>query len=649
MCAEREPRPAVAGAHRARRDRLTVDAGARRHVWRASTARPLGWLGLALAIGVGALIRGIGVYDAPAPDEPEAVLVTQIATLSKGGAWAAGPVGLLPIRLMSLAMPQFAALTSVSGAWRRAPTELGAVRESAPLLWISLALLVWVFARRTGATRRWATVAVALLAICPAAVGASRVVAPENLATLWATAALALAVGRSRPRARGRPRAAAALGVGLSVTVLLTVAVLTAPVALGLTPAAPLAYRRHGVRGTALLAGGLLVTVAVSAAPLVSAAPGGMPSAEAARWFAPGWLGRDPVTPVVGLLVALISLRSPRRRPLAIGALTAVALAAPLGGSGALALPPVMVLIACLVQQSAAALSGRRATWLASGMVAAALALAWAGDLVELPRATAAPPIASARRWLADSVADPGQVRAALRDRVELVSGAAAPLAGDGPPIAPGGCVYPNWWQPAAGARDSSGGCADPIWWVWTSAGSRDRPPPPGAEVIATFGPPGRDRVWVGATGLGAADPARELAARRAAGAALAASPQLRADPSVMAQLRDGQLDSRALSTLAAALSRQRLRLLALPVVAGEVTPRGPVDRPLHQLLLVPDGPPPEGAGSGPPVATQAIAEFFAGQLAPFRPHAVSVLPAGVLVRYSPLAPQGLLEAFLRP
>jgi hypothetical protein len=180
--------------------------------------------------------------------------------------------------------------------------------------------------------------------------------------------------------------------------------------------------------------------------------------------------------------------------------------------------------------------------------------------------------IASARRWLADSVADPEQLRAAPRDRVELVSGAAAPPAVHVPPTAPGACAYPSWWQPTAGAKDSSGGCADPTWWVWTAAGARDHPPPR-ADVIAV-GPPGAaDRVWVGATGLGVTGPARELAARRAAGAALAASPQLRADPAVTAQLRDGQPDSRALSTLAAALSRQRPRLLALPPVAGEGGP----------------------------------------------------------------------------
>jgi len=33
--------------------------------------------------------------------------------------------------------------------------------------------------------RRWALLAVALLAICPAAIGAARVAAPENLALLW--------------------------------------------------------------------------------------------------------------------------------------------------------------------------------------------------------------------------------------------------------------------------------------------------------------------------------------------------------------------------------------------------------------------------------------------------------------------------------
>jgi hypothetical protein len=135
-------------------------------------------------------------------------------------------------------------------------------------------------------------------------------------------------------------------------------------------------------------------------------------------------------------------------------------------------------------------------------------------------------------------------------------------------------------------------------------------------------------------------DPARELDARRAAGAALATSPQLRADPEVTAELRAGRVDPAAMSALGALLSIQRLRLVALPPIPGEAA-----DRPLRQLLLTPDGPPPDGVPAAD--AQRHIVAFFEAQLGPFRPYAVTVTPSGVLVRYPPLAPPDLLEAFL--
>jgi hypothetical protein len=124
----------------------------------------------------------------------------------------------------------------------------------------------------------------------------------------------------------------------------------------------------------------------------------------------------------------------------------------------------------------------------------------------------------------------------------------------------------------------------------------------------------------------------------------LTMSSQLRADPGVLDQLRAGRVDPCAMTALAGLLSRQRIRLVDLPPVPGEAA----ADRPLRQLLLVPDGPPPEGVpDTGPDAARRAVVDFFDAQLAPFRPYAVTETPAGVLVRYSPLAPPDLLEAFL--
>jgi hypothetical protein len=179
--------------------------------------------------------------------------------------------------------------------------------------------------------------------------------------------------------------------------------------------------------------------------------------------------------------------------------------------------------------------------------------------------------------------------------------------------------------------------CADQDWWVTTPS----EPTPPAAALIAEFGPADApDRIEVRTTAPMGSDPARELDARRAAGAALATSPQLRADPEVTAELRAGRVDPAAMSALGALLSIQRLRLVALPPIPGEAA-----DRPLRQLLLTPDGPPPDGVPAAD--AQRHIVAFFEAQLAPFRPYAVTVTPSGVLVRYPPLAPPDLLEAFL--
>jgi hypothetical protein len=167
-------------------------------------------------------------------------------------------------------------------------------------------------------------------------------------------------------------------------------------------------------------------------------------------------------------------------------------------------------------------------------------------------------------------------------------------------------------------------------------------PPPPAGALIAEFGPADApDRIEIRAAARLESDPARELDARRAAGAALTASPQLRADPEVTAELRAGRVDPAAMSALGALLSIQRLRLVALPPVPGEAA----ADRPLRVLLLTSDGPPPDGVPAAD--AQRHIVAFFEAQVVPFRPYAVTVTPSGVLVRYPPLSPPDLLDAFL--
>jgi hypothetical protein len=638
----RNGRPTHAVPHRSERThRLPTGTGSRP----PARVTVLRWGALTAAIGTGAVLRAVALYDTPEPTDREAALVTGVVTLSRTGVWVGSQLGALPVKLMSLATPQFAAISSGTGAWRRAPSALGAVRESGPLIWVLTGLLVWVLARRVGAGWSWAVVAVALLALCPAAIGAGRVAAPENLALLWSLATLVLATGAPRV---GR----AALRLDLAITGHLTMAILTAPVAIALLPSVLLLSARQGdPRRPALLTGAVLAAVGLGTAALASGLAVTTGPADwfgprgAAEWFAPGWLGRDLVTPVVTLAVALAALRSPRQRPLAVGVLGVAVLAPVLGASATLAIPLAAVLAVAVAREQLDRIRERRATpgsswvdrWrpllprLAPAGLTGLLALVWAANLAQLPKATTPPPTTLARAWLRDNVPDPGQVRTDPRSRVALMSGTddwpTANTAGD--------CQRPS---PAVSA---GGGCADGDWWVTTPA----EPPPPAAALVAEFGPPDApDRIEVRTAALVEPDPARELDARRAAGAALTTSPQLRTDPAVAAELRAGRVDPAAMSALAALLSIQRLRLVALPPVPGEAI----ADRPLRQLLLTPDGPPPDGVPvTGPLAAQRHIVDFFEAQLAPFRPYAVTETPSGVLVRYSPLAPPDLLEAFL--
>ncbi|MDT7657370.1 MAG: hypothetical protein QOF38_2085 [Pseudonocardiales bacterium] len=646
--AARNGRPTHAVPHRGTRThRLRRGTGSRP----PARVAALRWGALTATLGTGAALRAVALYDTPEPTDREAALVTGVVTLSRTGAWIGSQLGALPVKLMSLATPQFAAITSGTGAWRRAPSALGAVRESGPLLWVLAGLLVWVLAGRVGAGWRWSVVAVALLALCPAAIGTARVAAPESLALLWSLAALVLATGIPRV-------GHAALRVDLAITGYLTVAILTAPVAIALLPSVLLLSARQGdPRRPALLTGAVLTAVGLGTAALASGLAVTTGPADwfgpsgTAEWFAPGWLGRDPVTPVVALVVALAALRSHRQRPLAVGVLGVAVLAPVLDVSAALAVPLAAVLAVAVARErldrirerGATTTASTRPSWLdrwrprpswldrwrprlpklAPAGLTGLFALVWAANLAQLPKATTPPPTTWARAWLRDNVPNPGQVHTDPRSRVALISGTDAwPTVNSA-----ADCQRPS--PPAT--------CADQDWWVTTPA----EPTPPAAALIAEFGPADApDRIEVRTTAPMGSDPARELDARRAAGAALATSPQLRADPEVTAELRAGRVDPAAMSALGALLSIQRLRLVALPPIPGEAA-----DRPLRQLLLTPDGPPPDGVPAAD--AQRHIVAFFEAQLGPFRPYAVTVTPSGVLVRYPPLAPPDLLEAFL--
>jgi hypothetical protein len=610
-------------------------------------------IGLTLVLGGAA--RTVALYDVPAPSDREAALVTQVVDFSRLGVWGDGELGWLPVHLVSLAIPQLAVLCALSDAWVRTPSAVAAVRESGPLLWLGVSLLVWVLARRVGVGPGWSMAAVCLLAVCPAAVVPAREASAQNVAALWGLLALVAVFAGPPPllRVGGHPE----LWRAVKTTVSAGLAVLTAPVALAYLPALLMVAVRRSGRRTAASIGAAVTGMAVAGiavsgiAALIAPSWGSSAWAGSdSRWAQFGWLGPEPMSALIGLAVGSLALRYSTSKPLAVAvlasALSGMALAVP---TSAIVVPPSLVLLAQIAEQALAA--GRHRTRrLARGTViavaASVLALNATASAAALPLDLTAPPASAARGWLTGNLGPAAPVVTDWRTRVALVPGTDA-------------------WTRAATPTDCAGRACGGVWWIIDP--SRGSGPPPGATLVAQFGRPGRPgSVAVFTSRPQAPDPALELRSRRLAGAALSSLPRLRLTAPLAAQLRDGQLDPRACAVLGALTSEQPIRLVALPPVPGE----SGTGQPLRQMLIAPDEPPPETtivalgrpigrpevSKSSPPTTPDAEAQlsdnytiiaFLEAQISPFRPYSIANTPSGVLVRFSPSPPPGLLTAFL--
>lgn len=630
---------------------------------------------LVVAAGVGVALRAVGLYSSPAPRPDEAALVNQVADPGTMG------LGELAGRLGALAAGQVSTLIRVGDGWDRAPSALGAVREVSLLAWTVTVLLCWLLARRLGVTRPWALCAVAVLALCPTAVTVSRLAVPENLAAVWALAALVLAAGPARV---GR----AQFRCDLMVALFLLAAALTAPLAAALSAAVVALAARHGDLRRTLLLGAMCLPALIAAATGVGRPTG----AGIDTWVATGWLGPDLVTTLLVALVGGFGLASARHRWVGLGLLAVLVAAASLGlpasGLYPLLIPMAAVGLAVLGQDRA--VPARRLprsvaavallvppTVLLPVVTLTVLVVGWSANLVSLPSAAAPPPAEWAREWLRGNVPPSEQVMTDDITHTALTSGG----AGWDRLVTPAVCERQ---ARLSAAPSSAQACSTPDWWVVSGAhpaGASDTVPiPPAAAtpaatgpspvpataglavpaaaglaaavealpsgpatLVARFGSDGAgDRIEIWTTRWPAADPDRESRGRQAAGQMLAASSQLAVTADLADRLRGGLLDARAATALGGLLSEQPVRLVALPEVPGEQA----IGRPLRQLLLMPA---PAGAQSRtvPPGAQQRIVDFFTAQLTPFRPYSMAITPSGVLVRYSPQGPPGLLNSLV--
>jgi hypothetical protein len=609
---------------------------------------------LVAVIGVGLALRAVALYSSPAPRPDEAALVNQVAD----------PVSIrvaeLPGRLGPLASPQFAGLIKISDGWDRAPSALGALREVSLLGWAVTALLCWVLVRRLGVGRPWAMCALMVLALSPTAIAVTRLAVPENVGACWGLAALVLAAG---PTNVGR----AQFRADLMIAGCLAVGALTAPVTAAVIPAVVLLSAWHGdLRRTLLL--GLMCLPAAAAAALTSGGFHAPAGTGVGTWLVSGWLGLDLVTAGVALAVALVALASVRHRWIGAALLTVAGTAALLGlpanGLYPLVVPLAAVGIAGLGQDrplpdarrwpprlATAALLVPPAILLPAGVLTV-LTASWSGNLLGLSQATEAPPTEWAREWLRGNVPATEQVMTDDIAHAALAAGGAGwdrlltPAICDrqarlsAAPTSASACNGADWWVVAGSAVPTTPATDDAVAGVRQAAGVSVPAGP--ATLVARFGTDGSsDRIEVWTTHSPATDPAREARGRQAAGQMLVASRQLEIGADLADRLRSGVLDSRAATALGGLLSELPIRVVDLPEVAGEQA----IGRPIRQLLL---GPAPAGAARRIPTnAQQRIVDFFTAQLAPFRPYSMAITPSGVLVRYSPQGPPGLLDSLL--
>lgn len=648
---------------------LTLEPGRPQQPRNPTRVRLLAAAGLGGVIITGLVLRAVGIYDSPVPGTDEAALVTQVADLSNMGTSATpGLAG----RAGPLAPPELAGLIRVSGGWDRAPSALGALREVSLVSWLVMALLCWLLARRLSVGRGWALAGIGVLALSPIGITTARLAVPENLAACWAIAALALAAG---PVRTGR----AQLRADLVIAGVFTLGTMTAPITAAAAPALILIAARYGDPRRTITLAALCLPAAVGA-PVMSGllrlttAPGSGP----ASWLATGWLGHDLVTPVVGALVTLMTLRRLDGREIGVGLLSvgvaALWLGIPASGLYPLVVPLIAVGVARVGEdlripdpaELPAAVAGLAMlvppAILAPAGLVVLVSLAWSGNLWALPAATSAPPTEWARDWVIGNISPNERVmtdnvlHAALAKGDEGWSRVATPALCatkarlSASPTPAGGCTDSDWWVVAGSDLDA--GSAPPDIGAGTSAGTGGGAgtgtgtgtvgPPARATLIARFGEqgdPGRIEVWTANSPV--TDPAREQRGRQAAGRMLTVSPHLEATPDVADTLRDGSLDSRAATALGGLLTERQIRVVALPEIPGEQA----IGRPLRQMLITPGRPDPSSRAS--PETAQSIVDFFTAQLAPFRPYAMAITPDGVLVRYSPQGPPGLLDSLL--
>lgn len=516
----------------------------------------------AAAVGLTAWLLLSALTAGPAVSAGESTFAVRAFAINRFGYGAAH----LPWYDGGLGALQVAGYETVSGALRRSATAVTAAREAAALASVLSAVALTIAARRLRLSGPAVLAVPLLFGLAPAALLLHRTADPTQLGILWACVALALAGGESR-------RVGAALG---SAAYLLA-AVVTSPLVLvALVPLFAMllwsgALARLGRRDRRIAAvAGAVVFAALLALSVRGDLPGG------GQATVPDLTALDWVLAVGAVLGGLAGLRISWLRPLAVALLATVLTAAvspDLRGSLLLVALPLGAIVLPAAAETALAAVRAKQAWLPprpvlAGALAVVAVLAWvlsSGGIREPVDGSRQAAVTDARAWVLQNL--PSRAKLVVDDTMwgSLVdSGYPADALVAADRVGPEQAAWPQGWRDAryvVGHDRDLLGAADPV------GTARDNSTP-----VATFGA-GADAVTVRrvVTDKDAVTTAvEESAGRTAAGGALAGNPRLGLQPRAADLLRDGQVDSRALSVLAAVSGEHSLQIVDFPVVPGE-------------------------------------------------------------------------------
>ncbi|TCU86638.1 4-amino-4-deoxy-L-arabinose transferase-like glycosyltransferase [Curtobacterium sp. PhB42] len=507
---------------------------------------------------------------------------------------------------------QIAGYTGLTGAFARYPFAVEAGREAMVFFSAVSSILLFVLARRLGASRIAAAAAGLVFALSPLALQYHRTVYIDNVATPWLLAAFVLVLSR-RQQLAGFAGAAACLGIAvlsketylLALPFLIWMAIRRADKS----------TRRYtlSVAGAVLviIGGGYLLLAAVKGELLPSSGrvslfegityqlgsrsasgslfdPGSLANAAASQWWA-----LDPVFIVLGSAAAVVGLFMRRVRPIA--AMLVFLLAMMFRPNGYLPVPYVIMLIpfaallvAYTAERAVLAIAGRvrtrtrlgagtrrglGITWAVTTAVALVVAVPlWGTQLRGFVLGNLDLPMQQAEQWVGDNVSKSSRLLVDDAMWVDLVE--------DG--FARNNVVwYYKLDTDGAVERQSPNGWKDSDYVITTdsmrtggNSSSDIRQAIENSTAVATFGS-GDQQVEVRrihAEGSTAAQTAITRASdlRKTMGTELASNPALRADDGTKSQFRAGQVDSRAMIALGQVLADQDVRVDRFTPLTGE-------------------------------------------------------------------------------